>query len=56
MLTSLYNKEHAARRPSGIIMPGVVGWGCSGLPALDTFDSKLVQVATTPINSRRIRH
>jgi hypothetical protein len=56
MLTSLFNKEHTARRPSGITMPFVVMCGGLGSSPAYNLGGRLGQKATNPIDSRRIRH
>jgi hypothetical protein len=55
MLTNLFTKEHAARRPSGITMPS--RWTClSSSPAYTfTLGGNLGQQATNVIDNRRIR-
>jgi hypothetical protein len=56
MLTSLINKPHTARRPSGVAMPCVVVWQSSRWSAVYNFGGKLGQEATNGIDNRRIRH
>jgi len=56
MLTSLINKPHTARRPSGITMPCVVVGGSLGSSWVYNPVGNLGQEATNFIDSRRIRH
>jgi hypothetical protein len=56
MLTSLFNKPHTARRPSGITMPCVVMRGSLGSSWVYNPGGNLGQEATNSIDNRRIRH
>ena len=56
MFTSLFNKPHTARRPSGITMPCVVVCGSLGSSWVYNPGGNLGQEATNFIDSRRIRH